>query len=173
MATDQKKIIFEGKKVFVATRDGWEFVERKSAKEAVAIIAVTEDGKLILTEQYRRPVNARVIDLPAGLVGDEGSKDPAETAKRELEEETGWKCRQVSFLAKGPTSPGITSEIVSFYRATGLSRAGKGGGVGGEDIAVHEVPLRDIDSWLLKKADAGVHIDVKVRAALYFVMTST
>src|SRR5205085_4889206 len=67
-----KKTEFEGKRVFVFTRDGWEFVERKSAKEAVAVIATTDDGKLVLTEQYRRPVDRRVIDVPAGLIGDEG-----------------------------------------------------------------------------------------------------
>jgi ADP-ribose pyrophosphatase len=165
----EKKTIFEGKKIFVFTRDGWEFVERKSAKEAVAVVAVTEDGKLILTEQNRRPVAARVIDLPAGLVGDEGDDDPAETAKKELREETGWGCRTIEFLAKGPSSPGITSELVSFYRATGLSRESKGGGVGGEDIQVHEVPLRDIEQWLEKKRGDGVLIDLKIWSALYFV----
>ena len=169
MSTEQKKIVFEGKKIFVAARGGWEFVERKSAKEAVAVIAVTEDNKLILTEQHRRPVDARVIDLPAGLVGDEGSDDPAATAKKELSEETGWECREVELLAKGPASPGITSEIVSFYRARGLSRSGEGGGVEGEDITVHEVPLRDIRAWLARKEAEGVLVDLKIWAALYFV----
>ena len=167
MSTEQKKIVFEGKKIFVATRGGWEFVERRSAKEAVAIIAVTEDGRLILTEQYRRPVDARVIDLPAGLVGDEGGHDPAETAKKELREETGWSCREVELLAKGPTSPGITTEIVSLYRGRGLSRVGEGGGVGGEDITVHEVPLRDVRSWLDKQ---NALIDLKIWGALYFAV---
>ena len=64
--------IFEGKHVLVIERDGWEFVERKNGKEAVAVIALTDDDELILVEQYRRPVDARVIDLPAGLVGDDG-----------------------------------------------------------------------------------------------------
>ena len=59
------KRIFEGKHVVVLERDGWEFVERKTAREAVAIIAVTDDNQLVLTEQFRAPVNARVIDLPA------------------------------------------------------------------------------------------------------------
>jgi ADP-ribose diphosphatase len=172
MSTD-RKIIFEGKKVIVLARDGWEFVERKSAKEAVAVIAMTEDGKLVLTEQYRRPVDASVIDLPAGLVGDEGIHDPAETAKNELREETGWTCRNVEFLARGPSSPGITSEIVSFFRATGLSRQGEGGGVGGESIAVHEVPLRDIEKWLEKKERDGALIDLKIWSALHFVMPGT
>jgi len=167
MSTD-RKIVFRGKKIIVASRDGWEFVERKKASEAVAIIAITDDGRLILTEQYRRPVDARVIDLPAGLVGDDGTDDPAKTAKKELSEETGWKCRKVELLAKGPTSPGITSELVSLYRATGLTRAGEGGGVEGEDIEVHEVALRSIQRWLRKKEAKGVMIDLKVRAALPF-----
>jgi len=169
-----KKIIFEGKKIFVATRDGWEFVERKNAREAVAVIAKTEDGKVILTEQYRRPVDARVIDWPAGLVGDEDENaDAATTARKELEEETGWMCRDVEFLVQGPTSPGITSETVSFYRATGLRRVGKGGGVGGESIDVHEVPLRDVRAWLERKQREGTLVDLKIWAGLYFHVQST
>src|SRR5512141_758659 len=101
--------IFEGKHVFVCERDGWEYVERKKAKSAVAIVAETDDGRVVLTEQYRRPVDARVIDYPAGLVGDEsGHDDPAETAKKELKEETGYTCARVERVAGGPTSPGIT-----------------------------------------------------------------
>ena len=80
------KKIFEGKHINVFERDGWEFVERKSAKEAVAIIAVV-GGRLILTEQYRRPVDARVIDLPAGLIEEHG---PEETAKRDWKMAKAW-----------------------------------------------------------------------------------
>src|SRR5436190_24346392 len=82
--------IFEGKTIFVRERDGWEFVERKSAKEAVAVVAVTDDGKVVLTEQYRRPVDARVIDWVAGLL--DSSKDVEATARKELEEEAGFAC---------------------------------------------------------------------------------
>src|SRR5205823_1964216 len=91
---------FEGKHVIVLERGGWEYVERKKGKEAVAVIATTEDGELILVEQYRRPVDARVIDWPAGLVGDDGENDPAATARQELEEETGYTCTSVELLAK-------------------------------------------------------------------------
>ncbi len=62
------RTIFEGERVIVLRRDGWEFVERKKGKSAVAIVALTDDGRVILTEQYRRPVDARVIDWLAGLV---------------------------------------------------------------------------------------------------------
>src|SRR5439155_2511077 len=78
------KPIFEGKHVLVFDRDGWEFVERKSAKEAVGIIAITDRNELILVEQYRKPLQVSVIDLPAGLIGDEGDHDPRSTAKGEL-----------------------------------------------------------------------------------------
>jgi len=157
------KTIFKGKKIVVRERDGWEFVERKSAKEAVAIVAVT-NGRLILTEQYRRPVDARVIDLPAGLIEEHG---PAETAKRELEEETGFKCERVRLLAKGPTSPGITSEIVHYYRAVQPKRSGKGGGVGDEDITVHLITLSGIEKWLKKQRAL---VGAKVWAGLYFAL---
>ena len=163
--------VFEGKHIVVRKRDGWEFVERKKAKEAVAVIAVTDDGKLILTEQLRRPVDARVIDWPAGLIGDEGNNDPAKTARRELEEETGYVCDSVELVASGPTSPGITSEIVHFYRASGVRRRGKGGGVGGEDITVHLVPSEKIEEWL--RARRGVLIDLKIWAGLHFALQST
>jgi ADP-ribose pyrophosphatase len=164
--------IFEGKRIFVLERDGWEYVERKKATEAVAVIAVTEDDKVVLTEQYRRPVDARVIDWPAGLVGDDGENDPAATAKKELEEESGFRCERVELLARGPSSPGITSEIVSFYRASGVRQAGKGGGVGGEKITVHVVPRANVERWLREREREGVLVDLKLWGGLHFVTTS-
>jgi ADP-ribose pyrophosphatase len=164
--------VFEGKSILVLERDGWEYVERKKAKEAVAVIAVTDDGEVILTEQYRRPVDARVIDWPAGLVGDEGERDPEATAKKELEEETGFRCERVELLARGPSSPGITSEIVSLYRAFGAKRVGKGGGVEGEKITVHVIPLASVEEWLRKREGEGVLVDLKLWGGIRFVTTS-
>lgn len=166
------KQIFEGKKVLVLEREGWEYVERKKATEAVAVIAVTEDDDLVLTEQFRQPVEARVIDWPAGLVGDEGENDPVATAKKELEEETGFRCERVELLARGPSSPGITSEIVSLYRAYGVTRTGKGGGVENEKITVHLVPLANIERWLREREREGVLVDLMLWGGLRFVTTS-
>lgn len=164
------KTIFEGKQVLVLEHDGWEFVERTKAKEAVVVIATTEAGAVILTEQFRRPVEARVIDFPAGLVGDEDDHEEAEeTALRELQEETGYSCDTIELITSGPTSPGITSEIVSLYRAHGVKRTGKGGGVGGEDITVHEVPREQLDQWLGDKLAEGVLIDLKLWSGLFFL----
>jgi ADP-ribose pyrophosphatase len=164
------KKIAEGKRVVILEDDGWEFVERKKGKEAVAVLAQDESGRVILTEQFRRPVGKKVIDYPAGLVGDEeGSSDPAETARRELDEETGYTCERVELLAKGPTSAGITSELVSFYRAHGVRKKGEGGGVGGESITVHTVALGEIRSWLAAREREGKLIDLKIWGGLYFL----
>ena len=163
------KAIFEGKHLLVLERDGWEYVERKRAKTAVVVVARTAEGKIILTEQLRRAVDARVIDFAAGLVGDDGNHDEAETARRELEEETGYRCAAVERLASGPTSPGITSEISTFFLATGLERAGPGE----SEITVHEVAQGEIEQWLRARERDGLLIDVKVWAGLYFLSKST
>jgi ADP-ribose pyrophosphatase len=161
--------IFEGEHIVVLSRDGWEYVERKRAVEAVAVIALTAANELVLTEQYRAPVDALVIDLPAGLVGDEGDENAETTARKELEEETGFTCETLELVARGPTSPGITSEIVSLYRGHRVRRIGEGGGVGGERIVVHLVPLQELEAWLEGSVARGALIDMKLYAALHCV----
>lgn len=162
------KTVFSGDHINVLERDHWQYVERKKGKTAAAVLAETDDGEIVLTEQYRRPLDARVIDFPAGLIGDEEPDTTgAETAKKELEEEAGYTCDSVELLARGPSSPGITSEIVSLYRAKGVRKVGDGGGVGGEDITVHLVPRARLQAFLRAKQDEGVLIDLKV--ALYFL----
>jgi len=170
----QPKELHATDRLLLLERDGWEFVERKKGKAAVAVIAVTDASELVLTEQARKPVDARVIDLPAGLIGDE---DPhagaAETAKKELDEETGFACQRVELLTTGTSSPGITSERVVLARAHGLTRTGAGGGVGGENITVHVVPLEGIGDWLRSREKEGILIDLKVWSGLYFVTKSS
>jgi ADP-ribose pyrophosphatase len=163
------KTLFEGNKIIVLERDGWEFVERKKGKSAAIIIARTADGKIVLVGQHRRPVDARVIDFAAGLVGDDGDEDAETTARRELEEETGYRCASLQRLASGPTSPGITSEIATFFLATGLERTGEAE----PEITVYEIAQDKIVEWLRARESEGVLIDVKVWAGLYFVPQST
>jgi ADP-ribose pyrophosphatase len=149
----------------------WEYAERTRATGAAIILAVTEDQKLLLVEQYRIPVHARTIELPAGIIGDEpgsGHEAHIDAAGRELREETGYEAQHIEVLTFGPASSGLASEIVTLFRASGLRRVSAGGGVALEDIVVHEVPLKDAHDWLEAKARSGVLIDPKVYAGLYF-----
>ncbi len=165
-------IEWEGKHLRVLKRGHWEYVERIHARGAVVIAAVTEGGNLILTEQYRPPVANRVIELPAGLAGDiagQETEELAAAARRELLEETGYEAREITLLTSGPPSAGLSSEMVTFFRAKGLRRAGDGGGVDHEEIQLHEVPLASVREWLEKRRNEGVLIDPKVYVGLYFI----
>ena len=74
-----------------------------------------------------------MIDLPAGLAGDgPGTEELVTAARRELLEETGYDARRLTLLAHAPTSPGLTTEVVSFFRAAGLKKVAAGGGIEGE-----------------------------------------
>jgi ADP-ribose pyrophosphatase len=175
MKPTPKIILHTGKYLALVKEGRWEYADRTNAAAASIIVAVTDEQKLILVEQYRIPVHARTIELPAGLIGDEpGHSDEAhaEAARRELLEETGYMAGQIEALTTGPASGGLTSEIVTLFLATRLRRVGAGGGVAHEDITVHEVPLQEIHDWLHAKAAAGVLVDPKIYSGLYFLEKS-
>ncbi len=172
-APPAKEVLAEGKYLRLVKQGHWEFAERNNATGAVVIVALTNKGKLLLTEQYRTPVQARVIELPAGLVGDiPGEEDEAWelAAQRELLEETGYFAKKIKPLAAGPISAGFGTEMISFFLAQKIEKKEKGGGVEGEDIVVHEVALDRLPAWLKKKARQGLMIDPKVFAGLYFAL---
>ena len=106
----------------------WEYVRRVNANGAVMIVAVTEDGELLLVEEYRVPLHALTIGLPAGISGDKGEESTLQSARRELEEETGYRADAWTYLFTGPSSPGLTTEMVSFYLAEGLHQISKAAG---------------------------------------------
>lgn len=85
---------------------------------AVAILALTDEGKMVMVEQYRKALEKTIIEIPAGKL--EGNEDPLQCAKRELEEETGYGCDEIEWLISFYTSPGFADEIVHLYIAKGL-----------------------------------------------------
>jgi ADP-ribose pyrophosphatase len=168
---DQPTTQYTGRFLKLVQAGRWEYVDRVNARNAAIIVAVTAQQELLLVEQYRIPVQARTIELPAGVIGDEPG-NPGESAQaaagRELREETGYAAGRLEVLTTGPSSSGLTSERVTLFRATGLTRIGPGGGVAGEDITVHAIPLAGVSAWLAAQAQTGRLIDPKVYAGLYF-----
>lgn len=167
------QVITAGKYLRFVKQDGWEFVQRCGISGIIAILAITDDRKLVLVEQHRVPVGANVVEIPAGLVGDRAgaeNEDVVEAAKRELEEETGYYAEKMELLTSGAASAGLGDEIIALYRASGLKKVGDGGGDEHEDILVHEVPLDQVENWLRQQSQAGKIVDLKVYAALYFAL---
>ncbi|MFT7582962.1 MAG: ADP-ribose pyrophosphatase [Myxococcota bacterium] len=172
MSEPLTEVLAEGRFTRLVRKNGWEYVERTNTSGIVLVIALTPENELLLVEQFRPPVNARVIELPAGLAGDiVGQEDEALSiaAGRELEEETGFRAARLEEVARGPLSAGLTTEVVTVFRAYELTRVSDGGGDETEDIVVHAVPLADVPVWLATQTAAGVMLDPKVYAALYFL----
>jgi ADP-ribose pyrophosphatase len=164
------KTHYSGRFLGLKERDRWEYAFRTNASGVVVLVPVTDAGELVLVEQYRIPVNNRVMELPAGLVGDNGNSQEAfkTAAQRELIEETGYRAASLEELLTSPSTPGMADEMITIYFASGLERVGPGGGDGNEDITVHHVPLESAVEWLQARQAGGVLLDPKIYAGLFW-----
>jgi ADP-ribose pyrophosphatase len=157
-----EEIRWQGKFITAKQRGKWEYVGRARGIRAAVIVAV-DDGHVLLVEQFRVPLGKPCLELPAGLVGDHDAGETVElSAARELEEETGYRPKRIEIIGEFASSPGMVSETFSLVRASGLAKVGEGGGVPGENIIVHRVPLADIADFVAAKRTAGTMIDVKL-----------
>jgi ADP-ribose pyrophosphatase len=173
MTKHKGDLLGEGKYLRLWNRGGWEYVERHNVSGIVAIIAITDDRRLLLVEQRRPALDARVIELPAGLVGDhpgQEQEDFALAAKRELLEETGYAAGRMELVFDGPLSSGLTSAHMCYYRAYDLKQVDEGGGDETEDIVVHAIPLAEADAWLAAQRARGILVDPRLYVALYLAM---
>ncbi len=161
-----EEIVWEGRFIAAKRRGKWEYVSRTGGVGAAVILAV-DDGHVLLVEQYRVPLQARCLELPAGLVGDDRPGEAAATAAiRELEEETGYRAEQMVDLGRFHASPGMSSEAFTLLRAHGLRKIGSGGGIEGEDILVHRVRLDEVAALIAAKRAEGCAIDAKLLTLL-------
>ena len=161
-AESPEETVWEGRFIAARTRGKWEYVSRTRGIHAAVILAVDE-GEIILVEQYRVPLGRNCLELPAGLVGDDAEGEAAEAAAiRELEEETGYRAGRMIEIGTFYSSPGMVSEGFTLLRAERLERVGDGGGVDGEEIAVHRVAVAEVPAFVAKKRAEGCAIDVRL-----------
>jgi ADP-ribose pyrophosphatase len=164
------KTLFESRWLGLYRIGDWDFARRPNSEACVGILAITPAQEIVLVEQFRVPVQRTVIEIPAGLVGDEAEhvgESLASTARRELLEETGYTAGSMTQLIASPTSAGMTSETTHFFHAKDIVRAADGGGVGSENITVHHVPISELRTWLAAQEAAGKAVDFKIHAALW------
>ena len=161
-AGEPEETVWEGRFIAAKRRGKWEYVSRTRGVSAAVILAV-DAGEVILVEQYRVPLGRHCLELPAGLIGDDEEGEEAEVAAiRELEEETGYRAAHMVDLGRFHASPGMSSEGFNLLRAEGLTRVHDGGGVEGEDIVVHKVPLGEVAAFVAAKRAQGCAMDVKL-----------
>ncbi|MFQ5592156.1 MAG: NUDIX hydrolase [Phycisphaerae bacterium] len=90
---------------------------------AVVILPVLDDGRIVMIRNHRFAVDEELWELPAGTR--EAGESPSQTAQRELEEETGYRASAVSPMLAFYTSPGILTEYMHAFEATGLTPVGR------------------------------------------------
>jgi ADP-ribose pyrophosphatase len=147
----------------------WEIVDRARSDQVVIVFALTPQDEVLLTKQFRPARGKPVIEFPAGI-SDRGGESLRALARRELEEETGWRARSVRKALQGPISSGLSSEFGTLFIATGLRFAGKKRGREEDAIEVLRVPRAKFVAWLRRMQRRNdVEIDFKIMGALELI----
>jgi ADP-ribose pyrophosphatase len=164
-----EKVEWEGKYISARTRGRWEYVTRTRNIRAAVIIAIDDQNRIILVSQFRIPLGKHSLEMPAGLIGDdEGGEgeDAAIAAVRELEEETGYRAGRMESLGEFYSSPGMVGESFTLFRAHDLVKVSEGGGLEGEEITVHHVPLPETESFIAARRAEGWGMDSRMMLLL-------
>lgn len=169
MIFEEKKIsserIYEGA-ILNVRRDTVTAVKGQAYREiiehngAVAVVAVTDDNKIVMVRQFRYAMGETVLELPAGKI-DKDEKDPVKAAVRELREETGYTAENIKFLGKINTSVAYSEEVIYMYAMTGL-KPGAQQLDEDEAVEVEEYPFDEV----YRMAGEGRLVDVKTVAGL-------
>lgn len=158
--------IYEGailnlRKDTVTAPKGTAYREIVEHNGAVAIVPVTDEGKLVMVRQFRYPSGKILLEIPAGKI-DRGETDPEKTARRELEEETGYTAETLHYLGQLNPSVAYTEEVIHLYAATGLT-PGEPHFDEDEDLEIEEYEYREV----YEMAASGKLVDAKTVAALF------
>jgi ADP-ribose pyrophosphatase len=128
---------------------------------AVAVIAVTEDNKLVMVRQFRKPLEKTILEIPAGKL--EKGEDPLHCANRELQEETGYTAKEMNHVVSFYTSPGFADEMLYIYEAIGLI-TGEAKPDDDEFVDLHTLTLEEA----FKSIRNGEIVDAKTVFAVYY-----
>jgi len=134
--------------------------ERWLSTAAAVIVPVIEENLIVFVRQYRYPIGAHLLEIPAGTC-DEG-EPPEDCARRELEEETGFKCEELEKILECYVAPGYSTEKLHFYLARKLTRT-KQNPDPDENLSVEVISLASA----LEKIRGGEICDAKTICALH------
>ena len=184
---DSAEIVAEGrflvyKKLHYTGADGvarsWEAVDRRkepghTGSNAVFIVPkIVPDDEIVLIRQFRPPAGKLMVEFPAGLI--DPGETAAETAVRELYEETGFTGKVVSVTEESYSSPGMTGESIALAVMEIDGSAYPGGMIpenhqeASESIEIFRVKSADLGSFVAGMADVGCGIDSKIHTVLAF-----
>ena len=130
---------------------------------AVVIVPVTAAGSVLLVRQWRQPAGEVLLEAPAGTL--EPGESPQETARRELQEETGYAAERLESIGQFYTAPGFCTELMHAYLATGLTPSSLPQDPD-EDVRVEEAPLARVTGLI----ESGQIRDAKTIASLLTVL---
>ncbi|TDL93016.1 NUDIX hydrolase [Vibrio vulnificus] len=166
--------IFTGKVISLQV-DDVELPDGKTGKReiikhpgAVAIIALTAENKIIMVEQYRKALERSLVEIPAGKL--EKGEEPVLSAKRELEEETGYECEKMEHIISFYTSPGFADELVHLYVAHNLKKKENAAPLDEDEfVEMLELTLEEAQTYM----DEGKIQDAKTAYAVQYLQLKT
>ncbi|MCS7215346.1 MAG: NUDIX hydrolase [Thermodesulfovibrio sp.] len=143
----------------------WEAVERINCNGIVIVIPITRDREFVFIRQFRPIIGGYVIEFPAGL--NDKKESLIEVAKRELIEETGYTSDEFVFLAEGPVSSGLSSEVITVFIAKNVRKAPDDliknyPPDETENIEVMKIPVDEALERLHKFREEGYYLDLKI-----------
>lgn len=115
---------------------------------SVCAMAITTENEVILVEQYRHPIDKKILEIPGGFV-DEG-EDPQKAIARELQEETGYSFEHIHYLGETAANPGVLNSMTKLYLATGGRKTGEQSLDANEEIAILFKPLDEVREMLMQ-----------------------
>lgn len=167
--TTQTKVIYEGKVVQLQVDDvllpNGKEAKRELIKHpgAVAIIPITKNKKIVMVEQYRKPLEKSIIEIPAGKL--EKGESPEITAVRELEEETGYTTKKLTKVTSFYTSPGFADEIMYIYVSDELEKLDFPPALDEDEfVEIHELTLAEAKQYIQEQR---IHDAKTIYAILY------